>query len=564
VGLLSFGIFSGGFIAHVLFKDQVLSQIEKTLSAQMAHQLRFLEGKPEGVWCQVLKTETHEGFFFQIARASGELVCGKYNDFPVIPSVFSDLFLENQSSHIGYRSDFVVASMPFREGYLLVGATSVSPALLSLSVFDSTLSSWLIAFWILLTGLVIFVSRAFVMPLGRAIQMAQGLIVNREASLTRQAANEEVFGEWSELEQHLEDVRRNLRTASENLFQEKGELDTIMGAISDAIVAVDQQGALLFFNTRFEILFGHRQQSIKPHLWDWFRDPSIVEAFEMGLKQGRPAHTAPIALETHDGLTQHFTLSVSPLRTGGEDVYGALGIFHDVTELKVAEQMRIDFVANVSHELRTPLTSIKGYADTLKVDLESIGSQRTHIDYLGTILRNANRLTYLMDDLLDLSSLESHVLLHKEPIDLEELTQRAAKQVEDAIHGKKQTLKTHLSVKTLYADPLRLEQVLVNLLDNASKYTPEGGTIEVYWGQEENFIVLKVSDSGPGIEKAHQSRLFERFYRVDKARSRELGGTGLGLAIVKHILLKHGGNVVVQSELGKGATFICRFPSIAL
>ena len=228
--------------------------------------------------------------------------------------------------------------------------------------------------------------------------------------------------------------------------------------------------------------------------------------------------------------------------------------------------MRIDFVANVSHELRTPLTAIKGYTETLQQDLEVRPGDLTAAstkEFLGIISRNAARLMNLMEDLLDLSSIESTTVLQKDNLGTFEITQRVVKNLQDRFLKKKQILDFSAEAKTVIADPNRLEQILTNLLDNAHKYTPEGGKISVLWEVDRNGgkdVFLKVIDSGPGISLEHQGRLFERFYRVDKARSREQGGTGLGLAIVKHIMQRHEGAVWIESQAGKGSMFVCRFP----
>jgi two-component system phosphate regulon sensor histidine kinase PhoR len=172
-------------------------------------------------------------------------------------------------------------------------------------------------------------------------------------------------------------------------------------------------------------------------------------------------------------------------------------------------------------------------------------------------------LISLIGDLLDLSSLESADILHKSRVETDEITSRILKQIQGKFDAKSQKVEAQFRATLVWADTRRLEQVLVNLLDNANKYTPAEGKVVVSWESEGADVLLKVKDSGPGIPPEHHARLFERFYRVDKARSRDLGGTGLGLAIVKHILQRHEGAVWVESEIGKGATFVCRFPGVA-
>jgi two-component system phosphate regulon sensor histidine kinase PhoR len=363
-----------------------------------------------------------------------------------------------------------------------------------------------------------------------------------------------------ELDREVESARSDLRAKIEALTQEREEHAILMSAINDAIVAVDRTGEPLFYNSRFALLFGGRG-GIAPgrRLWELLRDPEVLEVFRQALDRDQPTAGRVFSLE-RDSERRYFSLAVSPLRRGAGGVYGAVGVFHDVTALKEAERIRIDFVANVSHELRTPLTAIKGYVDTLVDDAERGAPPEK--SFLEAVARNTARLMNLISDLLDLSSLESTETLQKSLVRTEEATGRVLHAMKGAFEAKRQRVETSYGAATVIADPKRLEQVVVNLLDNASKYTPPEGTIRVRWEPAAgDGVVFKVSDTGPGIPKEHQARLFERFYRVDKARSRDVGGTGLGLAIVKHILQRHGGEASVESEPGKGATFSCRFPS---
>ena len=226
-----------------------------------------------------------------------------------------------------------------------------------------------------------------------------------------------------------------------------------------------------------------------------------------------------------------------------------------------AEQLRIEFVQNVSHELRTPLTSIIGFTATLRTDFKKkdFSFFERHLDALS---RNSERLLNLVDDLLDLSNLESssNVLL-KSQVPTEEITQKALSIVDSKRTLKKQSIQCIYESPQVIGDARRIEQVIINLVDNAIKYIPEHGSITIRWfANQDKGICLSVQDNGPGIPEADLPRLFERFYRVDKARTRDSGGTGLGLAIVKHIMIRHGGSVHVHSTLGSGTEFQCHFP----
>lgn len=374
----------------------------------------------------------------------------------------------------------------------------------------------------------------------------------------------EESGEWADLETAYRRTQTDLQQQSDQLSREREELATLMSAISDGILAVDIVGKPLFFNSHFALLFFDREQRDRqPHLGEIFRTPEVLNAFQSALQDGQSRELSVPLYVKQSEIPRYFSVSVAPLRREVGPVYGAAGIFHDVTELKRAEKIRIEFVANVSHELRTPLTAIKGYTETLREDVAQ-GRFDTAGKFLEIVSRNVARLQSLIGDLLDLSALESREpndRFQKTPVSTRELTERVIAQVESRRTEKLQTIESNFEAERVDGEPARIEQVLVNLLENAVKYVPQRGKITVSWVREGGSVLLKVADNGPGIPPEHHSRLFERFYRVDQARSRDLGGTGLGLAIVKHIMQRHGGSVWVKSAIGKGTEFICQFPS---
>lgn len=343
----------------------------------------------------------------------------------------------------------------------------------------------------------------------------------------------------------------------QTLIEERDQLETVMSALADAILAIDAEGNPLFFNSRFAVLFEGRKKLSEA----FAHEIGVQDAFQAVLREGRSAVTALHLYVPGLKNERYYSLSTAPLKRSSGEVYGAVGVFHDVTEMKLAEKIRMDFVANVSHELRTPLTSIKGYADTI---LEDVRARRWDgiEGFCGALLRNVQRLMNLITDLLDLSALESGMELHRTSVDVEDITERVWALLTSGNERRWPELRLTTQVERLDADPAKLEQVLTNLLANALKYAPHSRLISVSWmrAKRDRGVELHVKDDGPGIAPEHLSRLFERFYRVDKARSRELGGTGLGLAIVKHIVQAHGGQVNVTSELGHGTEFICSFP----
>ncbi len=367
--------------------------------------------------------------------------------------------------------------------------------------------------------------------------------------------------EWGEFEAALDELQRDLSHKTAALTQERSELSTLMSAISDAVLAVDPSGRPLFFNPRFAMLFGGtRVRENQLGLEEMLRSAEVTRAFKETIRT-QQTQSLTAALYVRDSQTPKiFALSASPLRSGSEAPYGALGIFHDITELKQAERIRIDFVANVSHELRTPMTAIKGFADTLKNDIAE-GRTESLSQFSEAISRNVERLMEMVRDLLDLSSIENESdEFSKSVVSPQEATSHALSVLQKTITERNHQIETDYGASQVLSHPQRLEQVLTNLIENAIKYTPKGGKIRITWEDRPDHVLLHVVDNGPGIPAREQPRLFERFYRVDRARSRDIEGTGLGLAIVKHIMQRHGGWVMVASDLGKGATFTCRFP----
>ena len=417
------------------------------------------------------------------------------------------------------------------------------------------------------TALIYFAltTRWYAMPLGRLIQRARELR-RQDAVIAEDAADGHKFeaepAEWADLERALNRVHKDLRLKSSAQAREREELSTLIGAVSDAILAVDRGGEPLFYNSHFSALFTvARVQDRKLHLSEMFRLPAVLEAFDRVLKTGRLSDVAATMHTLNHASPRHFSISIAPLRSRDDQrVYGAVAVFHDVTELKQSEQIRIEFVGNASHELRTPLTSIKGYVDTLKEDLKT-GRFDGASDFLNIISRNVDRLIFLVNDLLDLSVIESGAEVSKARVSTREITDGALRQLEPKRASKNQELYVHFDTDWVLCEPRRVEQVLVNLVHNAIKYIPENKRIDVYWEKTGDQTLLRVKDNGPGVSTDHQPRLFERFYRVDTGRSRDQGGTGLGLAIVKHIMLKHGGGVRLISASGQGAEFICTFPT---
>jgi two-component system phosphate regulon sensor histidine kinase PhoR len=336
--------------------------------------------------------------------------------------------------------------------------------------------------------------------------------------------------------------------------------------LEDAVVAIDLDEKLKYYNSRFATLFlpaeTRKLAENNPYIGfaSLLREPEVTQLFKDVLKTGETKFYRLKMKTQFSEELQFFSVTVSPLvNEKSQEVYGALALFHDVSDLKKAEQLRNEFVANASHELRTPLTSIKGYVATLQEDLNA-GKSDQALPFVEIISKGVDRLNDLVGDMLHLATLESGLKVKRDAIEPRLLTEDVLEHLGSLSRSKQLQIQLDCQAGVFYADEAKVEQVITNLLSNAIKYVGPGGSVTVQWQESSHEVILRVIDNGPGIAREHLPRLFERFYRVDRGRSRDVGGTGLGLAIVKHIMQAHGGQIMVKSEPGKGSEFVCMFP----
>lgn len=405
----------------------------------------------------------------------------------------------------------------------------------------------------------LIMAKDVVIPLGRLISKTRRLrkypFLEEDFSSAELGYDEP--GEWYDLERALNKLGGELRRKTIRLSREKTELRAIMSSVAEAIVALDTQKNVLFYNTQFALLFDV-QSANATSVFGLLRSPELLMGFEK-TTEGQEGLRSELEIRTPSQPTnRHFLVSWSPLRKKhNREIYGAAAVFLDITDIKKAERIRIDFVGNVSHELRTPLTAIQGYAQTLEEDLR-LGQSQDALQFVQIIRKNTSRLIELVTDLLDLSTIESGSSLKLQPFSVQEVTESVLQVVPHAQHDVQVTC----DISEVYGDPRRVEQVIRNLLQNAVRYVPKHQKIAIRWSSFGEVDILSVKDTGPGIPVEHQERLFERFYRVDRARTREMGGAGIGLAIAKHIMQQHGGSIRVESKPGEGAEFICEFPKL--
>jgi two-component system phosphate regulon sensor histidine kinase PhoR len=330
------------------------------------------------------------------------------------------------------------------------------------------------------------------------------------------------------------------------LGQQKEELKSIIESLQEGLLVLDKQGKAIRSNESFRRITGGQAAEGKFY-WEIIRNPRFSELMKRaGLEKKKFVEDLTFA-------DRVFRCSVTPLR-GGD---GIVSIFYDITEIKNTEKIKKDFVINVSHEMRTPLTAIKGYAETLRNEVDTAPGKK----YLETVERNTDRLINIVNDLLMLSSLEEKAVLELEDTDLKGLLESVVRIFDQRLKDKQLSLVIDVkeNVPPIKADLFKLEQMLINLLDNAVKYTDRGG-ITLSVDVQDKSVCIQVADTGIGIPKEDSLRVFERFYVVDKSRSRKSGGTGLGLSIVKHIVLLHHGTIHIESALGQGTTVTVTLP----
>jgi two-component system, OmpR family, phosphate regulon sensor histidine kinase PhoR len=346
---------------------------------------------------------------------------------------------------------------------------------------------------------------------------------------------------------------RTARRLEENFAavrESRAQLEALLNSMTDGVIAVSPEMKVMWANRAITGMV-HRPVSMGAPVTELVRHPDFLATLRTALQARRRESTIATSLAGR----KSFSITAEPLPDGG-----VVTVLHDISEIERVEKTRRDFIANVSHELRTPLTSIRGYAETL-LDTEEMSGNNSK-EFLQIIRRNAERMSRLTEDLLVLARVESgEEKLDLKPHSAQQLAGEAAASMQENARAAEMELAVDpVPDVVVIADAYAIHQVFSNLISNALRYAPAGKRVVVGAAEQDHRVEFFVRDFGPGIASEHLPRIFERFYRVDKARSRETGGTGLGLAIVKHIILNHGGTVRVESAVGHGSTFFFSLP----
>jgi len=481
--------------------------------------------------------------------------------FPYFPRRAVKRYLLMQGVYIALAVGGAVLSIRY---YLFEKLQSVPEALGPLGEFDAFLVhlGWVI--FVVSMLFTLWAAYVYFYPLGRLLAKAK----NIKRGTYKKQWDQEVepgqdFGEWYELELTLNKINREIKKHKLDKKRREIEIETLAGAVSDGVIAVDTLKHVQYFNGAMALILGKvfDPLSAPSYLDEVFRAPKLTLAVDEVIQSSQPRRVQ-IPMRTGKSSETHiFDVFVTPVKDDRKNrFHGVIAVFHDITEAKKVEEVRIDFVANASHELKTPLTSIKGYVDSLLSDVDR-GEFGGAKEKLQVVERNVNRLNDLVKDLLALSRLSAGEQAAKEDLATEEITETVLQELKTLWSAKNQTIKTYFKTSSVRANSAMLGQILTNLVENAIKYCQAGAVIQITWEQREQFVTLRVSDNGPGVSEQHLARLFERFYRVQNGKvTSGVSGTGLGLSIAKNSMLKMGGRIEVDSLPGRGTDFVCYFP----
>lgn len=391
--------------------------------------------------------------------------------------------------------------------------------------------------------------------LQKAISLAESLAKENIATLPLEEGRDLP----GQLFKALNQIATLLQHRQTLLKKEESQITGVLSTMREGVLLTDAQGRILLANQAVKEMFHVASDPQGKSLIEVFRQEKIQKVCDQLLREeGRNSFELVLGYPEEKNL--HINLSSMK---SGEQIEGVVGVFIDVTPMKKLEQMRKDFMANVSHELKTPLSSIKGYSETL---LETEVKEPKQIkEFLKIIHRNAERVEKLVEDIMNLSRLEQHEeKLSLESVSISLLAKEVCDQLEHLAQLKKITLKNKIAsdLPLVQADSSKVQKVMTVILENAIKYTPENGEVNLSAISKEKEVQIAIEDSGAGIDAHDLPRIFERFYRVEKSRTREVGGSGLGLAIAKHLVLAHGGKIWVESQLGQGSTFFFTLPFV--
>ncbi len=434
----------------------------------------------------------------------------------------------------------------------------VAVPLSEIEALQGQLAKFLVA--LLLTAFVMTIIITFLasglisIPIKNIVSVAGKMASGDFSARSDYIGNDEI----GDLSNAINDLREQIMTRMDDIITEKSRLEAVLMSMVEGVMVTDNRGTVILMNKALldALHISHIPEEKRPI--EVIRNVAIKDIVDVALHRGAGLESREISV--HIPEERILLVHAAPVSRSGE-VDGAVVVFHDITELRKLEKVRRDFVANVTHELRTPVSNIKGYTETLLDG--AMDDKANAADFLKIVQSNSERLIKLIDELLDLSGIESGKMkLSVKPARLPGVVRQVLSDMSKAARENNVKIVNDISdaIPDVMADTGRIAQVISNLVDNAIKYNKDNGEVRVSARTDKGFLVVEIADTGIGIPEDDKARIFERFYRVDKARSQEMGGTGLGLSIVKHIIQAHGGDVIVESVLGEGSKFSFTLP----
>jgi two-component system, OmpR family, phosphate regulon sensor histidine kinase PhoR len=563
-----FIVFLSFFVLNFLIKDEIKKVLTAKIEAELLTYAELIDLSSAREMSEQLK---------QIARISGSrvtLVDGQGRVFADSEKNIDELEnhfsrpelqearLRGRGKSIRFSQsigvDMLYVAIPMKSKSQITGYVRLARPLHDVqSVIEKVYQSIFLAIVIVaIISLIIalFISYRLAAPIRAMERFTEKLRQGRPAGTIILKTSDETKKLADNINYLVDELQSKIRLANE----EKSKLMTAFTSMTEGVLILDVQNKIEFVNSALSNMLAVQYGDvIGKTLMEAFRDVELQKAF-LKFKETHATVSQEVTLGSIEPVILNVSISAVQNHPGEEKV---MVVFHDVTRLKKLEKIRVDFVSNVTHEIRTPLTAIIGYLETIKTG--AINNTVEAKRFIDISLKQAQRLNRLVEDLLVISKIElGELKFHFEEVSLRDALEGVIPLIEAKVGLKNITIhnKVQENLPQVWADRDRLTQILVNILDNAVKFTADDGSVFIEIGQKDNYAVLTITDTGIGIPKEEVQRLGERFYRVDRSRSRDLGGTGLGLSIVKHLMIAHGGKMEIESQLGRGTKVSLYFP----
>lgn len=563
-----FIIFLSFLVLNLLIKDEIKNVLTAKIEAELLAYAELIDLSPAKEMSEQLKQIAGiSGSRVTLVDAQGRVSADSEKNFAGLENHFNrpevqEARLRGKGKSIRFSQsigvDMLYVAVPIKTGSRITGYVRLARSLHDVqSVIEKVYQSIFLSIVIVaIISLIValFISYRLAAPIRAMERFTEKLRQGEPSGTIILKTSDETKKLADNINYLVDELQGQIRQASE----EKSKLMTAFTSMTEGVLILNAEDKIEFVNSALSNMLAEQYGDINGKtLMEALRNVDLQKAF-LKFKQTHATVFEEVTLGSIEPVMLSVSISSVHNYPGEEKV---MIVFHDVTRLKKLEKIRVDFVANVTHEIRTPLTAIIGYLETIQTGASS--SNDDVGKFIDISLKQAGRLNRLVEDLLVISKIElGEIKLHFEEVSIRDAFEGAIPLVEAKAGLKRINIHNNVqeNLPRVWADRDRLTQILVNILDNAVKFTPEDGSVSIEAGQKDNYAVLTITDTGIGVPKEEVQRLGERFYRVDRSRSRDLGGTGLGLSIVKHLMIAHGGKIEIESQLGRGTKVSLFFP----